>query len=173
MTEEVKNTPVESKDKTVRGKYNLSLQKQKDAPYRQMIRSDLAEELYDKIMRVLIIEKKYRDPDYSAFQLAKDLQTNTRYLSAVINVRFLTNYSNLVNEYRIKDAKYMLSDKRHNDMSMDDISISVGFSNRQSFYAAFYKFVGVTPRDFRLQHNSSYAELVESRRKAKGLATDE
>jgi AraC-like DNA-binding protein len=156
-----------------KGKYNITPKKMKNAPYRQMIRAELADELYDKIMKILIIDKKYRDSDYSASQLAKDLKTNTRYLSAVINVRFLTNYSNLVNEYRIKDAKYLLSEKKHNNLSMDDISIAVGFSNRQSFYAAFYKFVGVTPRDFRLKFNSDYAKIVEKRKKMRTDADDD
>jgi AraC-like DNA-binding protein len=28
----------------------------------------------------------------------------------------------------------------------------VGFANRQSFYASFYRVMGMTPRDYRLQH---------------------
>ena len=42
-------------------------------------------------------------PNYSAKDLAKELKTNTRYLSAVVNSRFGMNYSRLLNEYRIKE----------------------------------------------------------------------
>ena len=49
--------------------------------------------------------------------------------------------------------------------SMDEISREIGFSNRQSFYAAFYKYVGVTPREYRLAHNQSYAVIVSEREK--------
>ena len=48
---------------------------------------------------------------------------------------------------------------------MDEISREIGFSNRQSFYAAFYKYVGVTPREYRLAHNQSYAVIVSEREK--------
>lgn len=82
--------------------YNLRERKIKDAPYRNMIRAELADELYDRIMNIIVLQKKYKDPNYSAKDLAKELKTNTRYLSAVINSRFGMNYSCLVNEYRIK-----------------------------------------------------------------------
>ena len=68
---------------------------------------------------------------------------------AVVNSRFGKNYSCLLNEYRIKDAKHLLVDKRYADKNVEEISSMVGFANRQSFYAAFYKNVGETPNGFR------------------------
>ncbi len=127
----------------------------KEAAYRGMIRAELADELYDKIMNILIIEKKYKDPNYSARDLAKELNTNTRYLSAVINSRFGMNYSCLVNEYRIKEALHLLVDKRYADKNVEEISAMVGFSNRQSFYAAFYKNTGETPNGYRKRKRSA------------------
>lgn len=129
--------------------YNLREKKIKNAAYREMIRAELADELYDKIMNIIVLQKKYKDPNYSAKDLAKELKTNTRYLSAVINSRFGMNYSCLVNEYRIKDALHLLVDKRYSEKNVEEISAMVGFSNRQSFYAAFYKNVGETPNGYR------------------------
>lgn len=133
-------------------KYNLREKKSKEASYRTMIRAELADELYDKIMNIIVIQKKYRDPNYSAKDLAKELQTNTRYLSAVVNSRFNMNYSCLLNEYRIKEAMHLLVDRRYVDKNVEEISTMVGFANRQSFYAAFYKYVGITPREYRLKY---------------------
>lgn len=163
MVEHVKN---ESKRKETNGKrkYNLTQTIEKEAPYRQMISPAVIEDLYNRILSILIVGKKYKDPNYSAKQLAADLETNTRYLSAVVNLRFGCNYSSLVNQYRIRDARYLLSDKRGDvRKSMDEICKEIGFSNRQSFYAAFYKYVGVTPREYRLAHNQSYATIVAER----------
>ena len=39
--------------------------------------------------------------------------------------------------------------KRYADKNVEEISSMVGFANRQSFYAAFYKNVGETPNGFR------------------------
>ena len=77
-----------------------------------------------KSTKTLIIQTK---------DLAKELKTNTRYLSAVVNSRFGMNYSCLLNEYRIKDALHLLVDKRYMDKNVEEISAMVGFANRQSF----------------------------------------
>ena len=129
--------------------YNLREKKDKKAAYRSLIRAELADELYDKILNIIVVQKKYKDPNYSAKDLARELKTNTRYLSAVVNSRFGKYYSCLFNEYRIKDAKHLLVDKRYADKNVEEISSMVGFANRQSFYAAFYKNVGETPNGFR------------------------
>lgn len=129
--------------------YNLREKKKKDAAYRTMIRPELADELYQQIVDIVIIKKKYKDSNFSSKDLAKMLKTNTRYLSAVVNSRFGMNYSCLLNEYRIKDALRLLSDKKHLDKNIEEISAMVGFANRQSFYAAFYRIVGETPHGYR------------------------
>lgn len=133
----------------VKKPYNLLEKKIKDAAYRNMIRAELADELYDKILHIIVVQKKYKDVNFSAKDLAKELKTNTRYLSAVINSRFGMNYSCLLNEYRIKDALHLLIDKRYLNKNVEEISAMVGFANRQSFYAAFYKNVGETPNSYR------------------------
>ena len=93
--------------------YNLREKREKDAAYRTMIRAELADELYQKIVDIVIVNKKYKDPNFSSKDLAKLLQTNTRYLSAVVNSRFGMNYSCLLNEYRVKDALRLLADKKN------------------------------------------------------------
>jgi len=132
--------------------YNIKEKKEKKAAYRSLIRPELADELYDKIMEIVVMQKKYRDPDYSAKDLAKELKTNTRYLSAVVNSRFGMNYSCLLNQYRVQDALHLLTDRRYVDKNVEEISAMVGFANRQSFYAAFYKNVGETPNGYRRKH---------------------
>lgn len=129
--------------------YNLREKKIKDAAYRTMIRAELADELYQKIVEIVVLQKKYRDPNFSSKDLAKQLQTNTRYLSAVVNSRFGMNYSCLLNEYRIKDALRLMADKKNADKNIEEISAMVGFANRQSFYASFYRIVGETPHGYR------------------------
>ena len=129
--------------------YNLREKKDKKAAYRSLIRAELADELYDKILNIIVVQKKYKDPNYSAKDLARELKTNTRYLSAVVNSRFGKIYACLFKDYRIKDAKHLLIDKRYADKNVEEISSMVGFANRQSFYAAFYKNVGETPNGFR------------------------
>ena len=131
---------------------NITEKKDKNAAYRSLIRAELADELYERILNIIVIEKRYRNKDFSAKELAKELNTNTRYISAVINSRFNTNFSCLVNEYRIKEALHRMTDKRYTEMTIEEIGNVVGFSNRQSFYASFYRVMGETPNNYRKRH---------------------
>lgn len=130
-------------------KYNITEKKEKDAAYRALVNPKLMDELERRINDIIIVQKKFRDKSYSAKRLAEDLNTNTRYISAVVNVRFHMNYTSYVNKFRIQEAMSMLVDKRYQELNMEEISDLVGFSNRQSFYAAFFRLNGVTPRDYR------------------------
>ena len=99
-----------------------------------------------------MVEQKYRDPKYSAKRLSTDIQVNIRHISAVVNLRFQQNYSQLVANMRILEAKYMLQERIFDNMIVEDIAVNVGFTTRQSFYAAFYRICGTTPKEYRLAH---------------------
>lgn len=140
-------------------KYNITEKREKEAAYRTLVSPKLMDELKEKILDIILIQKKYKDRDYSAKQLATDLGTNTRYVSAVVNVRFHMNYTSLVNKYRIEEAMTLLVDRRYKHLNMEEISDMVGFANRQSFYAAFFKFNGCTPREYKLANFRSHPRL--------------
>lgn len=147
------------KENPKKSPYNIRERQDRDAAYRSLIRPELADELYDKILAIVVIQKRYRDSTFSAKELAEELNTNTRYLSAVVNSRFGRNFSSLLNEHRIRDALHLLKDKRYVDKNIEEISAMVGFANRQSFYAAFYKNVGETPNSYRKR----YAKLHDKK----------
>ncbi|WP_028896542.1 AraC family transcriptional regulator [Prevotella sp. HUN102] len=145
-------------------KYNITPKKEKAAVYRNLVSPELMDELKEKILNIVLIQQKYKDKNYSAKKLAEDLGTNTRYISAVVNVRFHTNYTSFVNKFRIEEAMALLTDKRYQELNMEDISDMVGFANRQSFYASFYKVNGMTPREYKLAH---YKELPADQKEEK------
>ena len=147
-------------------KYNLTEKKEKVAAYRSLVSPQLMDELKEKILNIILIQQRYKDKNYSAKQLAEDLGTNTRYISAVVNVRFHMNYTSFVNKFRIEEAMALLVDKRYQDLNMEDISDMVGFSNRQSFYASFYRINGVPPRDYKMRHLSQHPSEETRMKKA-------
>lgn len=119
--------------------------------YTSLIGAEKADTLYLQIVEKLVKEEIYRNADYTARQLAKDLQTNSRYISAVIKTRFNTNFSQLVNMYRIRYAVTLLEKKSMLNVTVDDIGYAAGFSNKQSFYTAFRRIKGTTPSLYRKQ----------------------
>ena len=144
---------------TLMTKYNITLKKNKDAAYRNLVNPELMDRLESQILDIIVKQKKYLDKDYSAKQLAEDLHTNTRYISAVVNTRFHQNFTSFVNSYRINDAMTLLTDKRSIELNMGQIAEMVGFANRQSFYAAFYKFKKMTPRSYRMNFLLEHPEI--------------
>lgn len=146
-------------------KYNIIPKKEKEAAYRTLVSPKLMDELEQRINDIIIIQKKYKDKNYSAKRLAEDLNTNTRYISAVVNVRFHMNYTSYVNKFRIQEAMSILVDRRYQNLNMEDISDMVGFSNRQSFYASFYRINGITPREYKINHLQQHPALVEKPKK--------
>ena len=143
----------------VMAKYNITEKKEKEAAYRGLVSPKLMDEMQEKILNIIVMQKKYRDKDYSAKRLAEDLGTNTRYISAVVNVRFHMNYTSFVNKYRIDEAMTILVDKRYQDLRMEEVSDMVGFANRQSFYASFFKVMGMTPRDYKITHLAQHPSM--------------
>ena len=138
---------------------------------RSLVNPEMMDTLKEKILRIIVIQEKYKDKEYSAKQLAMDLGTNTRYVSAVINVKFHTNYSCFVNKYRIDEAMSLMVDRRYQKLTMEQISDMVGFSNRQSFYASFYRIMNMSPREYRVkfleQHPSQKVENQKKDRSSK------
>ena len=132
-------------------KYNIIEKKEKvtTLSYRRSVAPSFVEDVARKIIQKLMVEGNYRDPQYSAKRLADDIGINMRQASAVISLRFQQNYSQLVGNMRVHEAKYMLQEREFRDMTMEDIAINVGFSTRQSFYADFNRISGMTPREYR------------------------
>ena len=133
-------------------KYNLPKKKERGASYRSLVSPAVMDDLKQRILDVVVMQKRFKDKNYSARQLAKDLGTNSRYVSAVVNVRFRMNYTTFINKYRIEEAMSILTDKRYGDLRIEEVSDMVGFSNRQSFYASFFKFTGITPKEYRTKY---------------------
>ena len=132
-------------------KTSIQIDKEKEALYRKLVNPKLMEELRDKIQELLVVRKKYHDHGYTASKMAEELHTNSRYVTAVIRVHFHTTYTSLVNKYRIEEAMAVLTDSRYAHLNVEDVGDMVGFAHRQSFYTAFTRYVGTTPRAYRLQ----------------------
>ena len=124
-------------------KYNITEKRERSAVYRVLMSSEVKDDLQERINQKIIIEQKYKDKDYSAKQLADDLGTNVRYISAVCAERFHTNYCGLVNAQRVNEAMSMLVDPRYLK------------------YGAFFRFKNMTPRQYRQNYIESHPELAK------------
>lgn len=133
-------------------KYKLTKRKENDADYCKRIPTALLDELGKKINKVVFKQKRYREKGFTARQLAQELNTNSRYVSATLCIKFRQNFKELVNRCRVAEAMSILTDVRYDDYRMEDVAETVGFSSRQTFYAGFYKVNGISPKEYKKQY---------------------
>ncbi len=120
----------------------------KEIPEAMHVDKETSDQLVAKLKKVMEEEKLFLKSDLTLADLAKSLQTNTAYLSRVINDEFAMNFSNFLNKYRIEEAQKLIENHKLDVMTFEGIAKSCGFLSRSSFNQAFKKFTGMTPTEF-------------------------
>lgn len=110
-----------------------------------------ADTLYNKIKHVIEEEKLFRDPDLTIDKLSEAVKSQTYLVSLVINEKFKKSFPEVINSYRIEDAKKRLKSEKSKHLSIEAIAYESGFNSISSFYSSFKKFCGTTPAKFREQ----------------------
>ena len=62
------------------------------------------------------------------------------------------NFTSYVNQYRVNEVKKMLCDPTFNKYNIESIGLEAGFSSKTTFFNVFKKFTGMTPKEFKKQH---------------------
>lgn len=101
-----------------------------------------------QINNVLLKDNIYLDANISLDKFVEAVKTNKTYLSQVLKEDFNTNYTDLINEYRIEKAKELLVSNYALSYTINSIAIEVGYNSVATFYRAFKKHTGVTPTFF-------------------------
>ncbi|WP_196890940.1 AraC family transcriptional regulator [Aureivirga marina] len=112
------------------------------------ISEKLVEEILEKLEK---FEKstKFTNKKYTLSSLAKELNTNSSYLSKIINAEKKLNFSTYLNTLRIEFAIQKLKeDKKFRSFTVKAIAEEVGFKTAQSFSATFFKYKGLYPSAF-------------------------
>lgn len=101
-----------------------------------------------EIERLLKEEKVYTDTDFSLDTLSRMLNSNTNYVSHIINDHFKKNFSTLTSEYRVRYSCLLLEDPANDTYTLEYIARMAGFGNRVSFTQQFKKQIGMTPSEY-------------------------
>lgn len=123
----------------------------------QVGKSDFPDEISNEILSKLSTFDKENQflNSYTLPSLAKELKTNGTYLSRVINTYKSTNFSNYLNELRVKYVINRLDeDKRFRMYTIEAIAKESGYNTAQSFSKAFQKRTGLKPSYFINQLNN-------------------
>jgi AraC-like DNA-binding protein len=120
------------------------------AKYRKSAQTDAdAARLVAKIETALAQERLFQDNGLSLDALARSVGARPNAVSQAINQHLGVNYFDFVNRYRVEEAKKLLHRPDGETGTILDIAFAVGFNSKSTFNAAFKKFAGLTPSDFR------------------------
>lgn len=114
-----------------------------------VLSEELSEEIQLRLRKTLVEDKLYLRQDLCMHQLAKEINTNTSYLSRTIKKTYNTNFTALLNALRINEAKALLADPKYDSYTIDAIFKECGYKNKSTFYKAFNKITGMEPYKYR------------------------
>jgi AraC-like DNA-binding protein len=128
--------------KSISSKYEKPALKEAETPF-----------YLSRLLDLMQKEKPYLKSNLKLGDLAIDLGMTPHQLSQLINQQLNQNFTDFINQYRIREAqKLVLEDTQ--DSKLIGIAIDVGFNNKTSFIAAFKKFTGMLPSEFRSQEKA-------------------
>lgn len=106
----------------------------------------------DKKLKLLLEnEKPYLTPSLTLKDLANTLDLSEKKLSHFLNSFLDISFYDLINRYRVDEAKEKLKSGELEKYSMTGISDLCGFSSKSSFYRVFKKETGLTPLNYKKQ----------------------
>lgn len=108
----------------------------------------LSHELKENLINLFDNEKIYKENNICLETLADKLNTTRHNTSQVINEHFKMSFHELINSYRIHEAKEILNNDIKKDMHIIDIAYEVGYNNKVTFNKAFKKDTKLTPSEY-------------------------
>ena len=119
--------------------------------------------IVEKVVGVMEDAVEFCSPDFSLERLAALVGSNRKYVSQAINDTFGKNFSNYVNEYRIRLACVRLADTEHyGNLTIKAIAEGVGFRSHQTFITVFRKQTGLTPSKYQSIAKAEAAEAAKA-----------
>lgn len=92
------------------------------------------------------MESSYCDPDFSIALMADSFHVSIAYMSYLFKKELNINFSDYLWELRLKKAQDLLLTT---DMSIDEVSVAVGYLTPSSFRRKFKQETGLTPLQYR------------------------
>lgn len=106
------------------------------------------ENLYNEILTYFSENKPYCSPDFTITQLAKELDSNVKYISKAIKDQENVNFRTFINRYRVTLVKELITKDIYNKYTISYIYTIAGFRNQSTFNKVFKEIEGITPSEY-------------------------
>jgi len=123
-----------------------TIQKYRKSTLDDTSKDDLAERIVQTMQQHT---NEICDENFNRETLAQLVGTSANNVSQVLSERLDKNFSQLLNEYRIREACRRFSDQQHyGNLTIEAVAASVGIKSRSTFVANFKKYTGLTPSEY-------------------------
>lgn len=110
---------------------------------------------FNSLKEKIASEKLYTNTDINLRALAIELNIKEKELSRLINTYANTNFYHFINAYRVNEFKNLLQSSKAEQLSTLGLAQEAGFSSKSTFYTAFKKLEGMTPKQYELSLKKS------------------
>lgn len=113
---------------------------------RSALSDDHAEQLATRIKAAMSQDSLYLDPNLSLQKLSRHVGALPNQISQTLNERIGLTFFDFIAHHRIEAAKPLIIENKESSLT---ISLDVGFNSRSTFYKAFKRETGMTPKAYR------------------------
>jgi len=132
---------------------------EKPGPPKSKLNENKIDGIAKRIIDLIEQEKLYQETELTLQDLAARLQIPTYQVSQAINEGMNKNFYDLVNGYRVEEAKRLLQDPKNMNYTILSVGFDAGFNSKTTFNTVFKKFTGLTPTNFRESQRVDLAEV--------------
>jgi AraC-like DNA-binding protein len=132
------DAPTESEPRTPRPKYAKAA-----------LKPERSRQIMERVRHLMEEQRLFLDGDLKLSDVARALNASLHHVSQAINRESDCTFLELVNRYRVEEAKRMLADPDCHNLTVLAIGFEAGFNNKASFNQAFKKYTRQTPSAFR------------------------
>ena len=111
-------------------------------------RSESDIQQFNKIKSQIQKQELFTNPKLNLRTLALELGLKEKELSRLINECGKVNFYQFINEYRIEKFKQLIQSSKFHQFTLLGLATEAGFSSKSTFYTAFKKLEGMTPKEY-------------------------
>lgn len=102
----------------------------------------------EKLLTLINSKRLYENPRLTLSDVAKELETNSKVVSSVVNAGFQMNFNDFINHHRIEAVKRKLDAGEQETTTLLGIAYDCGFNSKATFNRAFKKSTSISPKEY-------------------------
>jgi len=109
--------------------------------------SSYKKEKLEQLQEILNNDRPYLNPDFSLKILSEKSKLSEHHISQILNEELQCNFYELINRYRITEAKRQLNTSKY--LKIEQLAYDLGYKSKSTFFTAFKKETDLTPSKYR------------------------